>query len=203
MRSEPSPGKLFFAFLKIGAFTFGGGYAMLPLIRETVVEREKWLSDEGFLDIISLTQSAPGVLAVNTAVFIGRQLAGIPGALAATAGAVLPSFLVILTIAAFFTRFSQHPLVVKVFMGIRPAVVGLIAYAVFFLGRKVIRKGFAVIVAGGAFILAYFLGMSPFWVIVAAAGTGLLASFFPGAGSGGNSDYGNGAGNGTEDGDGP
>ena len=138
-RPGPPPGKIFLAFLKIGAFTFGGGYAMLPLIRETVVEREKWVSDEGFLDIISLTQSVPGALAVNTAVFIGRQLAGVPGALAATAGAVLPSFLIILAVAAFFIRFSQHPLIIKVFMGIRPAVVGLIAYAVILLGKKVIR----------------------------------------------------------------
>ncbi len=185
-RTGPPPGKIFLAFLKIGSFTFGGGYAMLPLIHETVVEREKWVSDEGFLDILSLTQSVPGALAVNTAVFIGRQLAGIPGALAATAGAVLPSFLVILAVAAVFTRFAQHPLLIKVFMGIRPAVVGLIAYAVFLLGRKVIRNAFTVVVAGAAFILVYYAGLNPFLVIIAAAGAGLFYSFFPGtAGKGG------------------
>ncbi|HHU82900.1 MAG TPA: chromate transporter [Firmicutes bacterium] len=188
-RPGPPPGKIFLAFLKIGAFTFGGGYAMLPLIRETVVEREKWVSDEGFLDIISLTQSVPGALAVNTAVFIGRQLAGVPGALAATAGAVLPSFLIILAVAAFFIRFSQHPLIIKVFMGIRPAVVGLIAYAVILLGKKVIRarargNGFTVAVASGAFTLVYWFGLNPFLVIIAAAGAGLLYSFFSGGGDG-------------------
>lgn len=180
-RPGPPSSKIFLTFFKIGAFTFGGGYAMLPLIRDIVVEREKWVSEEEFLDIISLTQSAPGVLAVNTAVFLGRQLAGIPGALAAAAGAVLPSFLVILAIAAFFIHFSQHPLVIKVFRGIRPAVVGLIAYAILSLGRKVIRNGFAAAVAVIAFLLAYGFGLSPFLIIVGAAGAGLLSSFFPGS----------------------
>src|SRR5690554_3807590 len=128
--NKPSLSKLFLTFLKIGAFTFGGGYAMLPLIREAVVDKEKWLTDDGFLDMIGITQSVPGVLAVNAAVFIGYQLAGVPGALLSAVGAVLPSFLIILFIAAFLIHFSGNVIVNKAFTGIRSAVVALIAYAV-------------------------------------------------------------------------
>jgi len=181
-RPRPSLSKIFLTFLRIGAFTFGGGYAMLPLIRETVVEREEWVSEERFLDVIGLTQSVPGALAVNSAIFIGWQLAGVPGALVAAAGAILPSFFIILAVAAFFSRFSQHPLIGKAFMGIRPAVLGLITYAVVLLGKKVILNGFTLVVAGGALILAYCFGLNPFFIIIAAAIAGFLYSFSPSGG---------------------
>lgn len=180
--NKPPLSKLFLTFLKIGAFTFGGGYAMLPLIREAVVDKEKWLTDDGFLDMIGITQSVPGVLAVNAAVFIGYQLAGVPGALLSAVGAVLPSFLIILFIAAFLIHFSGNVIVNKAFTGIRSAVVALIAYAVIKLGRKTIRGGFDRIVAGGALILAYFLGVNPVLVILAAAVAGLVYSYFPRSG---------------------
>src|SRR5690554_4401929 len=93
---QPSLYKIFFTFLKIGAFTFGGGYAMLPINREAVVTKEHWVTDDGFIDMIGITQSVPGALAVNSAIFLGYQIAGVPGALIATLGAVLPSFLIIL-----------------------------------------------------------------------------------------------------------
>lgn len=176
--NKPSLSKLFLTFLKIGAFTFGGGYAMLPLIREAVVDKEKWLTDDGFLDMIGITQSIPGVLAVNSAVFLGYQLAGIPGALVSAVGAVLPSFLIILFIAVFLTRFSDNVIVNKAFTGVRSAVVALIAYAVIRLGRKTIRGGFDRIIAGGALILAYFFGLNPVFVISAAAVVGLLYFYF-------------------------
>lgn len=176
--NKPSLSKLFLTFLKIGAFTFGGGYAMLPLIREAVVDKEKWLTDDGFLDMIGITQSIPGVLAVNSAVFLGYQLAGIPGALVSAVGAVLPSFLIILFIAVFLTRFSDNVIVNKAFTGVRSAVVALIAYAVIRLGRKTIRGGFDRIIAGGTLILAYFFGLNPVFVISAAAVVGLLYFYF-------------------------
>ncbi|MHB1394982.1 MAG: chromate transporter [Clostridia bacterium] len=120
---------IFLTFFKIGAFTFGGGYAMLPIIQREIVDNKKWFSDEEFLDSIAVTNSLPGLLATNCATFVGYRTAGFAGAVSAVLGAVMPSFLIILVVAIFFSFIGGNPLVEYIFSGVRPAVVALIAYA--------------------------------------------------------------------------
>ncbi len=128
--------KSFKTFLKIGAFTLGGGYAMIPIIEAEVVERHKWLSREEFADIIAVAQSCPGALAINMSVFIGYRLRRLPGAVCTCLATALPSFLIILLIALFFHRFQDVPWVAAMFRGIRPAVVALIAVPTFNLAKN-------------------------------------------------------------------
>ena len=129
--------KLFWVYLKIGTFTLGGGYAMLPLIEHEVVQKNGWLDGKEFVNMIALAQAAPGLIAVNSAIFIGHRIAGWKGVVATVLGAVLPSVVIILLIAVFFSRYKQLPAVEAVFKGIRPAVVALIAAAVVQLARKI------------------------------------------------------------------
>lgn len=120
--------KLFTTFFKIGLFTFGGGWAMISIVQREVVDKHKWLTNDEFLDLITVTQSLPGVLAVNMSVVIGDRLAKLKGSLSAALGTVLPSFLIILAIAIFLTpdAIKNNEVLTKIFMGIRPAVVALI-----------------------------------------------------------------------------
>lgn len=120
---------IFLTFFKIGAFTIGGGYAMLPIIQKEVVENKKWLGEEEFLDSIAVTNSLPGPLAINCATFVGYKTAGFAGAASAALGAVMPSFLIILVIAIFFGTIQENAIVGSIFAGVRPAVVALIVYA--------------------------------------------------------------------------
>ena len=120
--------ELFLSFLKIGAFTFGGGYAMLPLVREEVLSRG-WLDMESIVDFIAVSESTPGPFAVNMATFVGTRVGGVAGAAVATLGVVLPSFVIILTVAHFFLKFKNSRTVSGLMSGLRPAVVGLIAAA--------------------------------------------------------------------------
>ncbi|HPL53451.1 MAG TPA: chromate transporter [Bacillota bacterium] len=130
------PLDIFITFFKIGSFTIGGGYAMLPVIQKEIVESKKWLSDKEFLDSIAVTNSLPGPLAINCATFVGYRIAGFAGAISAAFGAVLPSFIIILAIALFFTSIQENPVVKYIFEGIRPAVTALIAYALIKLIRS-------------------------------------------------------------------
>lgn len=120
--------KLFWTFLKIGAFTFGGGWAMISIIEREIVDKHRWISKEEFLDLLAVSQSLPGILAVNISVSIGDRLRGLKGSIVAAAGTILPSFLIILAIAVFLTPdiIKNNPVVSKIFMGIRPCVVALI-----------------------------------------------------------------------------
>ena len=106
-------------FVKIGAFTFGGGWAMIPIIEREVVDKHKWISREDFLDQLAITQSLPGILAVNVAVLVGNKLRGVKGSIVAALGTILPSFFMILLIAIFFTRIYNNPTVISIFKGIR------------------------------------------------------------------------------------
>ena len=128
--------QLFYTFFKIGAFTLGGGYAMIPLVQREVVDNNHWIAEQEFLDLIALAQSAPGIIAVNTAVFVGYKIARVPGLIVAVLGAVLPSFCIIILIASCFTRFRDKPAVEAVFKGIRPAVVALIAAPLYKMARS-------------------------------------------------------------------
>jgi chromate transporter len=164
---------LFFTFFKIGLFTFGGGYAMLPLIEREVTGRRRYISREQLTDILALSQAVPGAIAINSATLIGYTLYGRPGALAATLGVILPSFLIISVIAAFFGTFSENRFVKLAFAGIRAAVVALIGAAVLRVGRSSIRDAFGVALAAISATLVAFFSVSPIWVILGGAVAGL------------------------------
>lgn len=169
--------KLFTIFAKIGAFTIGGGVAMIPLIEREIVDKNKWLSDEEFMDMISIAQSVPGLIAVNVAIFIGHKLGGLKGSIIATVGSVLPPFIIILLVAAAFTSVRGNETVEAIFKGIRPAVVALIAAPVIRMAVKnrlnLITGGVAVITA----VLIAFFHFSPIWIIVVAITAGLVKAY--------------------------
>ena len=169
--------KLFIIFAKIGAFTLGGGVAMIPLIEREVVYKHKWIDDEDFLDMISIAQSAPGLIAVNVAIFIGHRIAGIRGSIVATIGSVVPPFIIILLVAAVFTTFKDNAAVQAVFKGIRPAVVALIAAPVIRMAIKNRLNWITGAIAVAATVLIAFLKISPIWIIIAAIFGGLVMAF--------------------------
>ncbi len=158
--------KMFFIFFRIGAFTFGGGYAMIPLIEDEMVHKQKWIKEEEFLDIIALSQSIPGVLAVNCSTYVGYRLYGFKGAVIACLGAVLPSFFIILIIAKYLITSIDKTIMDKVFNGIRPAVVAIIIVAVFKLKKGVKQSAFNYIFALVVFIAISFLNVHPIFVII-------------------------------------
>lgn len=168
--------QLFITFFKIGAFTIGGGYAMIPLIQREIVDRRHWLSETDMLDAIALSQTMPGILAANIAALVGQRLLGTRGALLAVFANILMPILFILLIALFFRQFRDNPTVEHIFMGIRPAVVALIAAPVFTLTRKAgvtLKTVWIPVVAAG---LIWALGVSPVLVILAALLLGWLYS---------------------------
>lgn len=143
--------KMFFIFFRIGAFTIGGGYAMLPLIEKEVVDRRKWVSEEEIVDVFAIVQSVPGVIAINSSIFIGYKVAGIPGAVAAALGVITPSFVIILLIAFILFNFRENIYIQKAFAGIRAGVTALIAIAALKLGRSVIRDKVSLVLAIASF----------------------------------------------------
>lgn len=170
--------KLFWSFFKIGAFTFGGGWAMVPLIRRELVERRKWMANEEFIDALAVAQSAPGPIAINTSVICGYKIAGVAGAVTATAGSSLPSFIIILFVATFVLHFKNSTLIPAVFKGMRPAIFGILAAAVWQVGKTTIkRKRDLAFFAVGAFLLLA-LNAHPILVVVVAASGGLLYEKF-------------------------
>ncbi len=171
---------LFWTYLKIGTFTLGGGYAMLPLIQREVVDRKGWIDEEEFLNMIALAQAAPGLIAVNSAIFIGWRIGGWKGVCGAVLGAVLPSFLIILTIAMVFREWKELPAVEAVFKGIRPAVVALIAAPLVKMAHSAIggelknqsakikiKAALPLSVSLAAALLIWLGGVNPVWVILA------------------------------------
>lgn len=162
---------IFSSFFKIGLFTFGGGYAMIPLIEREMIDRRAWVGRREFLDLLTLAQSVPGPIAVNTAVFVGYRMRGLRGAAAALLGTVLPSFVIILTIALFFAGIRQNPVVDAAFKGMRPAVVALIIGPVVSLARGMHRILYIVIAATALAI--WGLGWSPIYVLAGAAAAGI------------------------------
>ena len=166
--------KLFATFFRIGLFTFGGGYAMVPLIERDVVEKNGWVGKDDFIDLLAVAQSAPGVFAVNMAVFIGYRLRGKRGALAASLGCVLPSVVIILLIALFFRSFRHNEVVNNIFLGIRPAVVALIAVPVFNVAKSAkLSWATAWIPVLSALLIVQF-GVSPIYVIIVAGVAGFI-----------------------------
>lgn len=167
--------QLFYEFAKIGSFTIGGGYAMLPLMERAVVDKRGWMDKESFLDLVAVAQSAPGVLAVNMAIFTGYKLKGFIGSLIAVLGTILAPFFTILLLALFFRAFKDNPVVLRIFMGIRPVVVALIAVPVITTARTV---GFTLptaLMAVTATLLIWIFGVSPVWIVLGAALIGYVA----------------------------
>jgi chromate transporter len=165
---------LFTVFLRVGAFTLGGGYVMVPMIQREIVDRRRMVSPEKFLDIMAWAQCGPGGVAINASSIVGYTVAGARGALAATVGAVLPSFLAILAVAAAFLKYRGLPAVEAFLYGARPAVVGLLAAAVWSLGRQIVRDRGSLGLAGAGFVLVAVAGVPPALVILAAAVAGYL-----------------------------
>lgn len=161
--------KMFIAFFKIGAFTFGGGYAMIPIIEEEVVNKQKWVSKEEFMDMLVVSQSFPGAMSINCSIFIGYKIAGVLGGIIALLGVALPSFLIILIVATFFMRFRENYYVNLVFKGISAAVPVLVLTGVISLAKGVdknIRNGITIVLALIALII---FKVNPIIVVVASA----------------------------------
>ena len=169
--------QIFTVFAKIGAFTIGGGYAMIPLI-QAEMSRRGWISDDDLPDIVALSQSAPGVMAVNISIFAGHKMRGIKGSIAATLGSILPSFLIILAIAIFFTAFKDNPWVERAFKGIRPVVVSLIAVPMVKMAQKSCKSWWHWLLAVGALLLVAFLNVSPIYIILCVLIIGFAVTYY-------------------------
>lgn len=167
---------LFLSFAKIGAFTFGGGYAMIPLIKREVVHNKKWIAESEFGDMLVLAQSAPGAISINTSIFVGYRLIGLRGALAALSGVLLPSFLMVFIIASFFTSFRNNPVVNSVFKGMRPAVVALIVAPALNLTKGL--GVWRVLLAAAAIAATLYFRFSPVYLLIAGATGGILYGYF-------------------------
>lgn len=168
----------FKTFFKIGMFTLGGGYAMIPIIEAEVVDKYQWIEKKEFLDMIAIAQSCPGVFAINISIFVGYKLRKIRGAVCTALGTALPSFIIILLIAMFFKRFQDNAVVAAMFRGIRPAVVALIAAPTFNLAKSAnitITNCWIPIVSA---LLIWQLGVNPIFIIIAAGLGGYLYGKF-------------------------
>lgn len=169
--------QLFWTYLKIGTFTIGGGYVMLSMIEREIVDRKGWIDREEFMNMIALAQAAPGLIAVNSAIFIGWRIGGWRGVIATVLGAVLPSFLIILAIAMVFQSYKDLPAVEAVFKGIRPAVVALIAAPLIRMAYSAkITWATAIIPIAGA-LLIWLGGLSPVWIIFVTVVATLLYTY--------------------------
>jgi len=160
--------ELFFSFFKIGAFTIGGGYAMLSMVEKAVVDQKKWVANDEFWDMIAVVQSLPGVFAVNTALYVGHRVAGIKGAIAAMLGAIIPSITIILLLATVFREFRDNPVVERVFKGIRPCVVALILAPSLRMIKSAKVTWKTAIIPIAAVFLIWWCKVSPVYVILAA-----------------------------------
>ncbi|MDY7028755.1 MAG: chromate transporter [Spirochaetota bacterium] len=176
--------KLYMIFFRIGLFSIGGGYVMLPMLRREMVEDRGWLTDDELIDYYAIAQATPGIIAVNTATFVGYKRRGVPGAVASTAGMVSPSLIIITVIAIFFTRFQDIPAVQRAFRGVRVAVAVLLSFTVASLIKKTVRSALEIILAVGAFLGVSMLGISPIPILIIAALCGVAAGAIRSAGKG-------------------
>ena len=166
--------ELFTGFARIGGFTFGGGYAMLPIIQEEVVEKRSWATEEEVIDYYAIGQSTPGIIAVNTATFIGYKQRGIIGGIVATLGMVFPSVVIITIIANFFRHFQNYKMVQHAFGGIRVAVVALILNAISKMWSASVKDKLGILIFVVTLIIMVFFQISPIIIIIASATVGIL-----------------------------
>lgn len=177
MKKEQEKGRLlplFLSFVKVGAFSFGGGAAMIPLIQKEVCEKHKWITDDDILEMVAISESTPGPIAVNIATFVGYRVGGFLGALLATVGVVLPSFVIIAAISLVLKQFSEIEAVKYAFMGIRAGVLALIVKALTSMYKQVPKRTFSYIIVGIVFFAAAFFDVSVLLLIVLSALMGLL-----------------------------
>ncbi|MEW8973687.1 MAG: chromate transporter [Tissierellaceae bacterium] len=166
--------ELFTIFFQIGGFTFGGGYAMLPIIQEEIVNKRNWATDEEVIDYYAIGQCTPGIIAVNTATFIGYKRKGILGAVIATLGLVTPSLIIITTIAKFFQHFQEYEIVQQAFGGIQVVVVALIANTVLNMFKQTVKDWVGILLFIASFMIIAFFKLSPIIVIIVSAIIGIL-----------------------------
>ena len=167
---------LFIEFFKIGLFTIGGGYAMIPIIEKEVCEKRKWITEEDILDIIAIAESTPGPIAINSATFIGYKISGVLGSFCATFGVVLPSFVIISIISLILRQFSDSLIVQYAFNGIRAGVLALLIKALVSMYKKCPKGLFSYIVMGASFILAAFTDINVIFVLIGCAVAGIVNS---------------------------
>jgi chromate transporter len=165
---------LFATFFKMGLFTIGGGLAMIPLIQHTVVDKKSWLTEEEMVDCIAVSQSLPGVIAINAATYVGNARKGFAGALAASLGVILPSFIIIISAVILLGSVGPNHIVEGAFTGIKAASCGLIAYAAYRQGKQVIKGWFGILIAAVSFAAVVFFGVSAIWPIVFGGTAGLI-----------------------------
>ena len=168
--------EVFWTFFKIGAFTFGGGYAMVPLIQKEAVEKKGWITDDDILEIIAIAESTPGPISVNAATFVGYRTAGVTGAACATFGLVLPAFLTIYCLAFILREFSQLPAVKYAFFGIRASVLALLVKAVMMMYKKSKKGTVPYIVMAFAFAATALLDLHVLIVVACCAAIGIVTS---------------------------
>ena len=167
-------GELFLTFATVGVMTFGGGYAMLPILQREVVENRGWATEEELTDYFAIGQCTPGIIAVNTATFIGQKLCGAPGGITATLGVVFPSLVIITVIAAALRNFAEYPVVRHAFAGVRVCVCVLILNAVVKLWKKAVAGVPALLIFLAVLALALFTELSPVLFVLAAAAAGIF-----------------------------
>jgi chromate transporter len=172
-----SLGKIFWIFAKIGAFTIGGGIPMIAAIKKELVERQ-WLTDEDFIDIITLAQTAPGLFAVNIAILTGHKLRGTKGSVVATIGSALPPFIIILLVAMFFTSYKDNEYVIKAFKGIRPAVVALIGVPMLDMLRSTRMRWWSWTIVLLSMLLVCFLSVSPIYILICVIAIAAFVSWY-------------------------
>lgn len=165
---------LFWEFFKIGIFTIGGGMAMIPQIQQLVVEDKKWLDEEEMLDCVAISQSMPGVIAINSATYIGKRIKGIRGSLSATLGVVMPSFIIIILAVTVLGAFGENKYVLGAFTGIKAAVCGLILVTAVRLAKQSLTSVFQWVLAAAALLAIGFFGITAVWAIIAGAIAGII-----------------------------
>ncbi|MCR4742110.1 MAG: chromate transporter [Treponema sp.] len=165
---------LFLSFFKIGSFTIGGGLAMLPMMEKELINKKKWINDEELLDYYAVSQSTPGIIAVNVATFVGYKEAGIIGGIFATLGVITPSWIIITILAFFINSISDYPMVQKALKGVNVAVAALLTSVIIKFSKKTIKNVYNAIFMLISFVLVFFFKVPSFWIIIAALLIGVL-----------------------------
>lgn len=171
--------EMFTTFLKIGAFSFGGGYGMIPIVQDEIVYKRKWIEEEEFLDAMAIAQGSPGAMAVNVSIYVGYKLKGGLGAVVAVLGSILPSFFIMVIIGKFLYQYRDNPILDRVFLGIKPAIVALILSAVYSLGKNARLRKEHLLVSIITVILIGFLNVNPIYLILTGGiGSIIVNKFF-------------------------
>lgn len=169
--------EIYKSFFKLGSISFGGGYAMIPLIELEAVEKKKWVNKEEVIDIFAVAESLPGAIGLNSSALVGYNVARVPGLIAAILGNLSPSILIVLTLSILFVKFSSYDIVQAAFNGIRPAIIGLISFAAYKIGKTAIKDFICFIISILAFVGMMLIHMHPILIIALGATTGIVLSY--------------------------